>query len=132
MFSSCLLNAGLVLHILLARWNKILSMLFLCAMASDYENVLLSSMCWFLKMFVWLLWIWMSRKSTLSFGKLSVVKFNIFFCTKSKVSSTYRMHAFIQELSTKSLTIIFSNSVMIIFARTGPKGDLIDTPHISL
>ena len=89
----------------------------------------------------------MSRKSTLSFGKLSVVnliflskefikrssKSSISFTfTKNKVSSTYRMHAFIQELSTKSLTIIFSNSVLIIFARTGPKGDFIDTPPVCL
>ena len=41
-----------------------------------------------------------------------------FSLTKSKVSSTYCMYPFIKDLLTKSFTIIFSNSVMIIFART--------------
>ena len=43
------------------------------------------------------------------------------------MSSAYRMYNFIKDLSTKSLAIIFSNPVMIIFTRTGPKGDPIDT-----
>ena len=59
-------------------------------------------------------------------------KFNIFSFTKRKVSSTYRMYTFIKDLSTKSFTIIFSNSVMIIFRRIGSKGDTIDTPSICL
>ena len=42
------------------------------------------------------------------------------------------MYTFIKELSTKSLTKIFSNSVMIKLARTGPKEDPIDTPSICL
>ena len=88
----------------------------------------------------------MSRKWTLPSGKLSVVKFIflskefkrscinlISFCfAKSEVSSTYCMYTFIKDLSTKSLTIMFSNSFMITFTITGPKGDLIDTQSICL
>ena len=48
------------------------------------------------------------------------------------MSSTNRMYFFIKNLSTKSLTIIFSNSVMIIFRRTRHKPDPIDTPSIVL
>ena len=42
------------------------------------------------------------------------------------------MYTFIKELSTKFLTKIFHNSVMIVFARTELKWDPIDTPSICL
>ena len=42
------------------------------------------------------------------------------------------MYTFIKDLLTKSFTIIFSNPVMMILARTAAKGDPIDTLSIFL
>ena len=88
----------------------------------------------------------MSRKWTLQSGKLSTV--NLMFLSEEFIRSCLNLRCFfslkvrchqhnscillLKELSTKSLTKIFPNSVMIVFARTELKGDPIDTPSICL
>ena len=51
--------------------------------------------------------------------------FNIFSFSKSNISTKYSMYTFIKDLPTKSSTMIFPSSVMIIFSSTGSKRDLL-------
>ena len=50
----------------------------------------------------------------------------------ARINKFNRMYTFIKDLSNKYLTIVFSNSVIIIVAKTGTKGVCMDTSSFYL